>query len=84
MPRPKHSQEVEVAHSLKRSSLCSADSIGIQGCGIESRSARVCDRIRGVEITEPIADPISVSSPNNDLDAGFDDVGELGEERAGV
>ena len=60
------------------------DRVRLDSCGLELALAAVRNGVGGGEATEPIADPICVTCPNQGLDARFDDGGEFAEERAGV
>ena len=46
--------------------------------------ARILDCVCGGETTEPVADPVRVTCPDESGDAGLDDGGKFGAEVAGV
>ena len=77
-------QKAKIVHRLERSPLRAINRIRVQRCGIESGRAGVGDGVGGGKTAKPVADPVGVAGPDDDLDAGLDYGGELGEEGAGV
>ena len=77
-------QEAKIVHRLERPPLRAINRIWFQRCGIESGRASVGDSVGGGKTAKPVADPVGVAGPDDDLNAGLDYGGELGEEGAGV
>ena len=77
-------QKAKIVHRLKRPPLSAINRIRFQRRGIEGGRARIGDRVGGGKTAEPVADPVGVAGPDDDLDAGLNYGGELGEEGAGV
>ncbi len=77
-------QKAKIVHRLECTPLRAIDRIRFQRCGIEGGRAGVGDSVGSGKTAKPIADPVGVAGPDDDLDAGLDYGGELGEEGAGV
>ena len=84
MPRPKDPQKAQIIHTLKRAPLGPINRIRLQRLLRERGRCGVGDGVGGAQAAEPVADPVCVAGPDDDADAGLDDGGEGGEERAGV
>lgn len=84
MTRSKNSQPTQITHSLESSSRNPINVIIHNGSSVESGGTSICNGVRGGESSKPIADPVGVTGPDENLDAGLDYGGESGEEGAGI
>ena len=79
-----HAQEREVLHVLKGTPLLAVDGVGLEVLAVELLLTGVVDRVGGIVVAVPVADPVGVTGPHQDLDTGFDDVGQLIEVGFGI
>jgi hypothetical protein len=84
MTRAKHTQERQIVLSLESTARLAIDSVRRQCLGSESGLPGVGYGVGNVEITKPVADPVSITGPNERLDTRRNDLAELGHERARV
>jgi hypothetical protein len=73
MTSPKDSQPTQVTNSFEGSSSNTIYIIVCNGSSVESGGASVGDSVGGCETTEPVANPISITSPDEDLNTGLND-----------
>lgn len=80
MSRAKDPQPAEVLNGLELTTGLAADGIILHSSGAEGCGAGVLDGIGNGETTEPIADPVGVTGPDDGPDTGCDDIGERSKE----
>lgn len=79
-----HPQERKVVHIFERTLLDAIDRIRRQILGLERRLSGKSNSIGNLVVTKPVADPVGVARPHDNIDSGLDHVGESGQERARV
>ena len=84
MPGPKHPQPTQVPLRLERAPRRPVHGVALHRQALEGRLAAVGDGVCGGEATEPVADPICVSGPDEGGYTRLDDGGEGGKEGARV
>lgn len=65
----KYSQPAQIVHVLESSPGNSINSIVSDGLSIELGRTGVCDCVGRVETSEPIANPVGVTGPDENLNA---------------
>lgn len=73
MTGSKNSQPTQVPCGLECPSSNSIHIIVSNGSGVESSGTGICNRVCGGEASKPVADPVGVTGPDEDLDAGLND-----------
>lgn len=85
MAGAKNPQPAKLAHSLVSAHALAGNRIRLHRRGIERRRARILHRIGDGETAEPVADPVCIAGPEEDLDGGSLEEGiKFGGEGAGI
>lgn len=77
-------QEREVVDRFERALLHAINRVRRQILRREPRLSGEINRIGHLVVAQPVADPVGIAGPYDDIDAGLDHVGESGQERARV
>lgn len=65
--------EAEVVNRLELTHFSSVYSVRLQRLGLELGRARVGEGIRNVEVAEPVANEVGITSPSQNADTRLDD-----------
>ena len=79
-----HAQEREVVHVLEGTLLLTVDGVGFELLAVELLLTGEVNGVGGIVVAVPVADPVGVTGPHQDLDTGLDHVGQLVEVGLGV
>lgn len=79
-----HAQEREVLHVFESTLLLAVDGVGFKVLARELLLTGEVDRVGGIVVAVPVADPVGVTGPHQDLNTGLDDIGQLVEIGLGV
>lgn len=76
MAGAKNPQPAQIVHGLEFTTGVAINSVGLHGGAGKGRRAGVLDPVGNIESTEPVADPVSITGPDEDLDTRLHNCGE--------
>lgn len=76
MASAEDSQPAQVVHILEFTTGLAINSVVLHGLAAKGRGAGVLDAVGNVKSSEPVADPVRITGPDEDLDARLHDRGE--------
>jgi hypothetical protein len=80
----KDSQPAQVVHSLELTAGNTIYGVVHNCCASKGGRAGILDAVGNIESTEPVANPVSIAGPDQDLDAGLDNRRESSKEGSRV
>jgi hypothetical protein len=72
----KDPQPAQVVHVLELTASLATDSVVLHGLAAEGRGAGVLDAVGNIEPPKPVADPVGITGPDENLDTRLHDSGE--------